>query len=228
MEHNLIIASPNEERILSWKQGLNGVVKYAIVTDRLHMLWDDVVRIQPEIVLLDIDLLGLKSQNDAARLTRLSTKTRVVILSGAIPEDMEWELLKAGVRGCCRYEISSDVLKQVVMAVLHGELWIRRSLTSRLANELGEITSKNRAYRSSHDLLNKLTQREYEIALHVASGESNKKIAQKCSITERTVKAHLVEVFNKLGISDRINLALIISANDSNQKRGKSDVNRGN
>jgi len=66
-------------------------------------------------------------------------------------------------------------------------------------------------------LLNKLTEREYDIALHVASGESNKKIAQSCSITERTVKAHLSEVFQKLGIADRVKLALIMSANDPQQ-----------
>ncbi len=216
MEHNLIIASPNKERILSWKAGLNGVVKYSILTDKLHILWDDVVRIEPEVVLLDIDLLGLKSQKDTTRLTSLCTKTRVVILSGAISEDMEWELLKAGVRGCCRYEISSDLLKQVVMAVQQGELWIRRTLTSRLAKELGEITGKNKAYQASNELLNKLTQREYDIALHVANGESNKTIAQMCAITERTVKAHLSEVFHKLGVPDRLKLALVLSGDNKN------------
>jgi DNA-binding NarL/FixJ family response regulator len=225
MKNNLIIASPNKERILSWMQGLNGFVKFSIITDRLDILWDDVVRIEPEVVLLDLDLLGLKYLSDVARLRRLCTETRVVILSGTISEDMEWELLKAGVRGCCRHEISSELLKQVVMAVQQGDLWIRRTLTCRLVDELGNISSKNKAYRSSHDLLNKLTQREYDISLHVANGESNKQIAKLCAITERTVKAHLSEVFHKLGIADRINLALIISANDPNKERGESEVN---
>jgi len=228
MKNNLIIASPNKERIFSWAQGLNSFVKYSITTDRLDILWDDVERIEPEIVLLDLDLLGLKHMSDVARLRKLCTKTRIVVISSTISEDMEWELIKAGVRGCCLHEISSELLKQVVTAVLQGELWIRRKINNRLLDELGNISSKNKVYQASHDLLNRLTQREYDIALHVARGESNKAIAESCSITERTVKAHLSEVFQKLGITDRLNLALIISANDPIHERGKSDFSVGN
>lgn len=228
MKNNLIIASPNKERILSWKQGLNNFCSYSTITDRLDILWDDVVRIKSEMVLLDFDLLGIKNLNDIARLRKLCTETRVVIISDSISEDMEWELLKAGVRGCCRYEISPDLLKQVVIAVQQGESWIPRKFTSRLVDELGSISSKVKAYRASHNLLNRLTQREYDIALHVANGESNKKIAQLCAITERTVKAHLSEAFNKLGVTDRTNLALIMSANDPHQVNGELEVHASN
>jgi len=212
MHNNFIIASPNKERILSWKQGLKGFVSKSIITDRLHILWDDIARIEPDVLLLDIDLLGSNILSGADKLGRLCTKTNVIILSGDISEDMEWELLKAGVRGCCQRNLDSDLLKQVVMSVQQGELWIRRTLTSRLVAELGKITSNNKVYRASHELLNKLTQREYDIALHVGNGQSNKEIAKSCAITERTVKAHLSEVFHKLGVTDRINLALIMSA----------------
>jgi two-component system nitrate/nitrite response regulator NarL len=217
MKNNLMIASPNEERILLWKQGLNGFVKSSLMTDRLHILGNEAELMEPEIVLLDLDLLGLKHLSDVAKLSKLCTKTRVVIVSGAISQDMEWELLKAGVRGFCQHESSSDLLKQVVMAVQKGELWVRRAVTSRILDEIGNISSKNKAYQASNDLLNKLTEREYDIALHVASGERNKKIAQLCSITERTVKAHLSEVFQKLGIAGRVDLALIMSANNHQQ-----------
>ena len=222
MKNNLIIASPNRERILSWKQGLNGFVNTFIITDRLDILWDDVVRIKPEVLLLDIDLLKLNGLNGDADLKRLCTETKVIVLSGAISEDMEWNLLKAGVRGCCRNDTTPDLLKQVVMAVSQGELWIRRSLTCRLIDEIGKITSKNKAYRASLSLLNNLTQREYDIAVHVGQGECNKQIAQSCAITERTVKAHLTEIYLKLGVTDRLNLALIISADNLHQRRGES------
>jgi DNA-binding NarL/FixJ family response regulator len=157
--------------------------------------------------------------NGVANLKILSPGTRIIILSDTLSEDMEWELLKAGTRGYCRPEISSELLKHVVMAVQQGELWVRRTLTSRLADELGETTIRNNVYRASHGFLNNLTQREYDIAMYVADGMSNKEIAQVCAITERTVKAHLSEVFHKLGVSDRLNLALIISANDPEQAR---------
>jgi len=218
----LIIASPNRERILSWKQRLNGFVKTFVITDTLDILRDDVVQIKPQVLLLDIDLLKLNSLADDVDLKRLCTEAKVVVLSGAISEDMEWNLLKAGVRGCCRNDVKPDLLNQVVMAVNRGELWIRRSMTCRLIAELEKITSKNDANRASLSLLNNLTQREYDIAVHVGQGECNKQIAQSCAITERTVKAHLTEIYLKLGINDRLNLALIISADDLHQRRGES------
>jgi DNA-binding NarL/FixJ family response regulator len=125
-------------------------------------------------------------------------------------------MLKAGVRGCCRNDINPKLLEHVVMAIQQGELWIRRTLTCRLIDELGKTTSKNKAYRASIGLLNHLTQREYDIAVRVGNGDSNRQIAQSCAISERTVKAHLTEVYLKLGVTDRLNLALVLSADNRN------------
>ena len=224
MKNKLIIASPIKERVSAWDQWLNGSVNFSRVTDRLDLFWDDVVRIEPEMILLDLDLFGLYHLSDT-RLVRLCEKVKVIIISRTISEDMEYELLKAGVRGCCSHDVNSELLNQVVMAVLQGELWIRRKITNRFVNEIGSISSKNRAYQASYDLLRKLTPREHEIALHVAEGKSNKQIAYLCLITERTVKAHLSEVFYKLGIPDRINLALIISSGNLNQQNGRAAGN---
>jgi two-component system NarL family response regulator len=106
--------------------------------------------------------------------------------------------------------------------VQQGELWIRRTLTCRLIDELGKTSAKNKAYRTSLGMLNKLTQREYDIAVRVGNGESNKQIANACAITERTVKAHLTEVFLKLGVTDRLNLALVLSADERNNDLGNA------
>lgn len=98
------------------------------------------------------------------------------------------------------------------MAVQQGELWIRRTLTCRLLDELGLIIrEKNQIKQAASNLLVNLTQREHEIATLVGNGESNKQIAQRLSITERTVKAHLTEIFRKLDVADRLKLALIVN-----------------
>jgi DNA-binding NarL/FixJ family response regulator len=220
MMNNLILASACQNRLASWKLGLNGFTNTALVIDKLGTLRDDVVQVKPKVLLLDFDLLG---SNGASSLRNICTETKTIIIGSAISEDMEWELLKAGVRGCCQSDISPNFLRQVVEAVQQGELWIRRTLTCRLIDELGKTTAKNKAYRTSLGLLNKLTQREYDIAVRVGNGESNKQIAQSCGITERTVKAHLTEVFQKLGVTDRLNLALVISADDRNTDIGYSD-----
>jgi DNA-binding NarL/FixJ family response regulator len=222
MKNNLMIAGPNREKILSWMTGLKGFVKISVITENLNILLDDVVRTKPEVLLLDFDLFKLNGSNDIAQLRKLCMETRAVVLSGAISEDVEWNLFKAGARGCCRNDIEPELLYQVVMAVNQGELWVRRSLACRLVDELGKTTSKNKAYQAALGLLNNLTQREYDIAVRIGNGESNKQIAKSCGITERTVKAHLTEVYHKLGVTDRLNLALIISAGDHDQQRDKS------
>jgi two-component system NarL family response regulator len=69
---------------------------------------------------------------------------------------------------------------------------------------------KNKIKQAVGELLANLTRREYEIATLVGNGESNKQIARRLDITERTVKAHLTEVFRKLDVGDRLKLALIV------------------
>jgi len=215
-----MLASSNQERLNTWRESLNGfvstiLIKDKFISDRLDALRNDVVRISPQVLLLDYELLGFDSSYGVVSLRRLCAETKVIILSGDISEEVEWELLKAGIRGCCRNDMEPKLLKQVVVAVLEGELWIRRTLTSRLIEELAKTTSsKIKTYRATLGLLSKLTQREYDIAVRVGNGECNKLIAQSCEITERTVKAHLTEIFLKLGVTDRLNLALVLAADN--------------
>ncbi len=220
MTNNLIIASSSQDKLSSWKQGLNGFVSESLMVDRIAMLEDQIRQTKPTVLLLDFDLVGT---NGVIGLRSICAETQTIVIGGDISEETEWKLLKAGVRGCCRSDSDPKYLRQVVEAVQQGELWIRRTLTCRLIDELGKTTAKNKAYRDSLGLLNKLTQREYDIAVRVGNGESNKVIAKACGITERTVKAHLTEVFIKLGVTDRLNLALVISADDRNYDIGKSD-----
>ena len=97
--------------------------------------------------------------------------------------------------------------------MLRGEVWIRRSLTAQLLEQLGErMRTATLSRKSEADLLAELTKREREIASLVARGENNKIIARNLDITERTVKAHLTEIFRKLGVTDRLKLAVLISS----------------
>lgn len=226
-----MIASSCQNKLAAWKMDLDDFVSTTIMTNSVSTLRDDVVQIKPKVVLLDYDLIG---SDGTGNLNSICSETKIVVIGSDISEEVEWKLLKAGVRGCCRNNVDPKFLKQVVMAVHDGELWIRRTLTCRLIDELGRTTAKNKAYRASYGLINKLTQREYDIAVRVGNGESNKQIANACGITERTVKAHLTEVFLKLGVTDRLNLALVLSAEDRNHdqinlnspKIGNLEMNR--
>jgi len=223
MDNNLLLVSSNKGRLTTWKKRLNDFVSHILLIDNFDTLNDEVERIKPQVLMLDFDLLGLDGTNGVASLRKICAETRTIVMNGDISEELEWELLKAGIRGCCRSDMNLELLKHVVIAVQEGELWVRRTLTCRLIDELSKTTSKNKAYRATLGLLNNLTQREYDIAVRVGNGENNKQIAQACGITERTVKAHLTEIYLKMGISDRLNLALVISADNRNGVVNLSD-----
>lgn len=166
--------------------------------------------------MLDNDLPNLDGPNGIAGLMKLNPETRVIILSGPLSDEMEWSLFRTGVRGCCRRDVEPEQLRSVVAAVQQGELWIRRTLSWHLLNELVMITQeKNKIRQAVGELLAHLTRREYEIATLVGNGDSNKEIARRLAITERTVKAHLTEVFRKLDVADRLKLALIVKGSIS-------------
>jgi DNA-binding NarL/FixJ family response regulator len=209
MMNILMIASASQDRLVSWKRELNDFVSTTLAVENLDTLGENVIQFKPKVTLLDQDLLG---PDDIANLSRISAQTNIIIIGHNISEEAEWRLLKAGIRGCCKNDADPELLRQIVMTVHNGELWIRRTLTCRLIDELSKKSAPNMAYQTSLGMLNKLTQREHDIAVRVGNGDSNKIIAKTCGITERTVKAHLTEVFLKLGVSDRLNLALMLSA----------------
>lgn len=224
----LLLASSCRVKAPLWKQGLGVFDSDITVIDEMDALKDVVARIKPLMLLLDFDLIGLNGSHGVANLKRLSAETKIIVLCDAISEDTEWELFRSGVRGCCQKDIMPEFLQQIVAAVQLGELWMRRTLTCRLLEELGKTTSRNKTYRNYLVLLDKLTEREYDIAVRVGNGESNKQIANACNITERTVKAHLTEIYLKLGVTDRLNLALILSADGRRLRRSSSNIDAHN
>lgn len=206
----ILLASSNKDMLLRWEQGLFGLVS-TTMSNSFQPLTEKLVRLKPEILFLDYALPGLKNQQSIDELIHLANDTKIVIFSPGFPDDIEWKFFKIGIKGCCLHDFQPSQIKRVIDVISRGELWIRRSLTNRILSELVKVTfEKNRIEQAVRDLLENLTRREYEIAMLVSRGDSNKKIAQQLAITERTVKAHLTEIFRKLHISDRIKLALIM------------------
>lgn len=216
----LVLASSCQDRLARWEQGLRDLARTSQMVCGFDALKDTFSRSNPQLLLLDHALPGLDGANGTAHLKRLRPETRIIISGDSLSDEAEWELFKVGVRGCCRNDIDPQFLKGIIVAVQQGELWIRRTLTYRLLDELKSVaTGKHRAYRAHLGMLDTLTQREYEIAVRAGNGENNKQIAEGLEITERTVKAHLTEIFRKLGISDRLKLVLILSGDERQSRR---------
>lgn len=140
------------------------------------------------------------------RLYQASPEIPVVVLSMVPDESLVRLALELGARGICHALAVPSVLQEVAAVVSHGGLWVGAELVQRMLAALdGRL---GRGGPIDEQVLSGLTDRERAVARRVAAGDSNREIAEKLSITERTVKAHLSSIFNKLGIRDRVQLML--------------------
>ena len=167
---------------------------------------------EPSAILLDSELLDKPLERQVGDIVHLAGAARVIVLTPVFVEDEEIALLKAGAKGCCRRGIDPDSLQQVLSVTSNGGVWVTRSLLPRLVSELRKYVDTHRkpAETPAHDPLAELTQREREIVRLIVEGASNKEVASSLNISERTVKGHLSNVFQKLGVADRLKLMLFV------------------
>jgi len=137
----------------------------------------------------------------------------IVVLSNVPEDDQGLAALAAGASGYCSALTLPAVLRQVAGAVEHGGLWVGPQLMRRLMQGLAARNSE-----PPEPALDRLSQRERQVAEAVARGATNKEIARVMGITERTVKAHLSAAYEKLGVRDRMQLSLLVhGVEDSTQ-----------
>lgn len=208
----ILIASALPDVLGAWEQALNGIAGVLAVR-QFDSLKQALVRVQPNILLLDLGLPGLDGPRGVGTLRRTNPTTGIIVFSEMPSDEIEIALFKLGIRGCAQRDIEPRLLKRIVLAIEQGELWIRRAITPRL---LDDLTARSHEHANPSltvgDQLDLLTEREREIVKLIGSGESNKQIARQLCITERTVKAHLTGIFRKLGVADRVRLALRVAS----------------
>ncbi len=154
------------------------------------------------LVVLDLDLprlpaMGSEPWNEA------TAGLKVVVASARPHDEQGTKALAAGAVGYCHAYAPIAALSQVLGVVGAGEIWMGRSLVQRLLRLVDSRAGKEQTWHNDV-----LTERENMVARQAAIGDSNQEIATALGITERTVKAHLSAVFEKLGVSDRLQLAL--------------------
>jgi len=165
---------------------------------------------RPAALLLDLGLPGLGGPGGVVAIQKLRAATKIIALT-AVPDEHEGiAVLKAGARGYCDREIDGLLLEKATDVVLKGEIWVGRKLIPHLLEELTVLTEQRRreAPGKSDDRLERVTPRERQIVDLLSAGASNKEIAKRLNVTERTVKAHLTAIFRKLGLAGRLQLAL--------------------
>ncbi|MBT0962440.1 response regulator transcription factor [Denitromonas iodatirespirans] len=135
--------------------------------------------------------------------------TPVVVLSPTPRQEDAMLAIALGARGYCHSHATPAMLQQVAVAVTHGGLWLGPELMSRVMGAASARLS-GEAPADTVDGFDRLTPRERDVALEVARGATNKEVARRLDISERTVKAHLGAAFEKLGVRDRLQLVLTL------------------
>jgi two-component system, NarL family, nitrate/nitrite response regulator NarL len=164
-------------------------------------------QLKPDILLLDISmprLSGLEALGEIAALPGMVTRS--IILAANIEKAQVVEAIQLGARGVVLKESATLLLIQCIRSVIAGRCWVGNEVVSDLVEVLREqMPAPNGRQRQTSF---GITPREMEIVAAIGSGYTNKDIAQKFSLSEQTVKHHLTSIFDKLGVSNRLELAL--------------------
>ena len=164
------------------------------------------LELNPDILLLDLAMPEMPGMLVLRDLAELSIHTRSILLTASIERDRIIESVRLGARGVILKESPADVLFKCIRTVMAGELWVDNAAVSDLAKALREMIRQPRP-KGTRETFG-LTPREREIVGAILSGYSNKDIAEKLKISNQTVKNHLSAIFDKLGVSSRLELGL--------------------
>jgi DNA-binding NarL/FixJ family response regulator len=155
---------------------------------------------RPDILILDIRMPGKDGLAIARAIRSEGLPTRIVLLTAELDEDQLLEAVRLGVRGIVLKEMAPQLLVECIHAVQKGGQWLERNSTQlALAKVLKRADD-------AREIATLLTARETELVRMIAGGLRNKEIADRLFISEGTVKVHLHNIYEKLGIDGRLAL----------------------
>jgi two-component system, NarL family, nitrate/nitrite response regulator NarL len=167
-----------------------------------------VQELDPDVLLLDLRMPNLDGLSALQALQQTNKRTRVIVLTASEDKNEFVQAMKLGCSGIVLKQTAPDLIVKSIRKVNAGEIWLDSHTTAAVMRQFqtgqesgGMSTGKGRE-RSP------LSAREREIVALVAQGYKNKEMAEKMFISEQTVKNHLHNIFDKLGVSDRLELAL--------------------
>jgi DNA-binding NarL/FixJ family response regulator len=165
-----------------------------------------VKQLGPDVLLLDLAMPRVPGLEALAELAKAKTPVRTILLTAQIERQQIVEALQLGARGIVLKESATELLMESIRMVMAGKYWVGRESVSDLVATLRELMPRGGAEPSARRF--GLTPREMEVISAIVAGYTNKDIAQKFAISEQTVKHHLTNIFDKLGVSNRLELAL--------------------
>ncbi len=171
-----------------------------------------VATLKPDVLLLDASMPSGEGIDLLPQLLERSPATRSILLLGRADDEMILRGLAAGARGCLLKSAPSAHLVKAIRAVFAGEVWAGARIVARLLDELVRIGRRladlSPVLAVAPEAGPVLSRRERDIVRLIARGLSNKEIGAELCLSEKTVKSHLTNIFRKLGVDGRHQVAV--------------------
>jgi len=155
--------------------------------------------LSPDVVLMDLRMPGMDGLTAIEKLRTSQPEIAVVILTTFNEDDLMLRGLQAGARGYLLKDTDRAALFDTIRAAARGETLLKPEIMARVLSRAGATSTLTTKSSSSVEL----TKREQEVLEAVARGERSKEVAVHLGISERTVKAHLASIYNKMGVDSR-------------------------
>ncbi|MDQ2835520.1 MAG: response regulator transcription factor [Acidobacteriota bacterium] len=168
------------------------------------------LELEPDILLLDLQMPRLPGLEALRAIMNKSPRVKIIMLTSTISTQQIIEALQIGARGIVLKDTAVGDLSRSMRAVLSGDYWIGGERVANLVRALNDLMKQAAAVpeRKTYGL----TPREIEVVTCIVEGCSNKDVAKQFTISEETVKRHLSNIFDKTGVSTRLELALFAIA----------------
>jgi len=164
----------------------------------------------PDILLLDVMMPRLPGLEALRAIMEKSARAKIILLTSTITTQQIIEALQIGAQGIVLKDAVASDLSKSMRAVLSGDYWIGGERVVNLVSALNVLM--NQAAAMPDKKTYGLTPRELEVVTCIVEGCSNKDVAKQFAISEETVKRHLSNIFDKTGVSTRLELALFAIA----------------
>ncbi len=164
---------------------------------------------RPDVVVLDLRMPNMDGLQALQALQQLESRPKVIVLTASEDKNEFVQAMKLGCSGIVLKQTAPELIVKSIRKVHAGEIWLDSHTTAAVMRQFAAPTEVMGAHPATRNReRSPLSQREREIVSLVAQGYKNREMAEKMFISEQTVKNHLHNIFDKLGVSDRLELAL--------------------
>ncbi len=165
---------------------------------------------QPDVVLMDVRMPVLDGVAATRHLQEEQPDVRVIMLTTFDDDEYVFEGLRAGAAGYLLKDVPSEKLVEAIRAAARGESFLQPSVTAKVVAEFTRLSQRGggEGAAGNQSLADPLSERELEVLALIATGASNREIADQLYIAEGTVKNHVTSILSKLGVRDRTQAAL--------------------